>query len=742
MNLDPVLLSRIQFAFVITFHIIFPAFTIGLAAWLATLEGTRLATGNPVYRRVFDFWLRVFALSFGMGVVTGIVMAFQFGTNWSVLAERTGPIQGPLLGYEGFTAFMLEATFFGVMLLGRDRAPPWFYFLACCMVSLGTMLSSFWILANNSWMQVPLGHAIVNGKYVPIDWWSIVTGPIVRVRWPHMLLAAFLTTGMSVIATGAWYLLRGRRPAEARVMLHWGLGLVAVIIPVQMFFGHVTGLYVLQYQPAKFAAIEARWKTQQPASEVLIAVPDPWAERNLFAIEVPKLGSFIASGTWDAKEIGLEAYPKEDQPPVDIPFFAFRIMVGMGLIMVAVSWFGVWLRWRRKLDDARWFLWVAFLSFPSGFVAVLCGWFTAEVGRQPWVVYGLMRTRDAVTPSLTGGDVMFSLLAYVGVYAVIYYSAFISSTDCCVTDRLRQRKGQATPHSLGCLPLRCRPRLKLENDFHGTVSACTLLGRRHRGRNCSLRRTRRLRSRGRNSVGTTRNPTLRNEMMNSISPFWDGNETWLVIVCASLFAAFPTVYAVFLPAFYIPVLLLLFGLIFRGVAFEYRYRHVGRGLWDWSFFLGSTMAAFVQGAAVGAMIRGIPVENGQYVGGRFEWLAPLPVLTGIELVLGYALLGAGWLVLKTTGELHEWAWPRVPRLAAAVLVVLALAAMTSIVERDRAIGQLFLGRGWGLVFPAFALLAMLGIFTGARRRRDAWPFLMTVLFFAASFATLAVMFWP
>ncbi len=216
MDFDPVLLSRIQFAFVISFHIIFPAFTIGLAAWLATLEGTRLATGNPVYRRVFDFWLKVFALSFGMGVVSGIVMAFQFGTNWSVLAERTGPIQGPLLGYEGFTAFLLEATFFGVMLLGRDRAPPWFYFLSCCMVSFGTMLSSFWILCNNSWMQVTLGHVIVGGKFVPVDWWSIVSGPIVRVRWPHMLLAAFLTTGMSIIATGAWYLLRGRLPSRPK----------------------------------------------------------------------------------------------------------------------------------------------------------------------------------------------------------------------------------------------------------------------------------------------------------------------------------------------------------------------------------------------------------------------------------------------------------------------------------------------------------------------------------------------
>jgi cytochrome bd ubiquinol oxidase subunit I len=224
MELDPEFLSRLQFAFVISFHIIFPAFTIGLAAWLATIQGVHLATGDPLYRRVFDFWLKVFALSFGMGVVTDIVMAFQFGTNWSVLAERTGPIQGPLLGYEGFTAFMLEATFFGVMLLGRDRVPPWLYFFSCCMVPVGTMFSSFWILCNNSWMQVPLGHTVVDGKIVPEDWWAITTGPIVRVRWPHMLLAAFLTTGMSVIATGAWYLLRGRSPEEARVMLRWGGG--------------------------------------------------------------------------------------------------------------------------------------------------------------------------------------------------------------------------------------------------------------------------------------------------------------------------------------------------------------------------------------------------------------------------------------------------------------------------------------------------------------------------------------
>src|SRR5689334_21231912 len=426
MELDPVFLSRIQFGFLITFHIIFPAFTIGLGAWLATLEGMQLFTGNPIYRRVFDFWIRIFAVSFAMGVVTGIVMAFQFGTNWGVLAERTGPIQGPLLGYETFTAFLLEATFFGVMLLGRERVSPAFYLLACCLVSLGTMFSSFWILANNSWMQVPLGHTIIDGRIIPADWWAITTGTIMRVRWPHMLLAAFLTTGMCVTATGAWYTLRGVHRAEACVMLNWGLGLVAVLIPIQLFFGHLTGLYVLKHQPAKFAAIEARWQTQQPASEILIAIPDAARERNLFTIEIPRLGSFIASGNWTAREIGLETFPSENRPPVLIPFFGFRIMVGVGLIVLAVSWLGCWLRFWGRLETTRWFLWAAFLAFPTGFIAILSGWYTAGVGRQPWVVYGLLRTSDAVTPSLTTGHVAISLMGYILVYAVfvsfgVYY---------------------------------------------------------------------------------------------------------------------------------------------------------------------------------------------------------------------------------------------------------------------------------------------------------------------------------
>jgi len=618
MELDPVILSRIQFAFVISFHIIFPAFTIGLAAWLATIEGARLTTGNLLYRRIFDFWLKIFALSFGMGVVTGIVMAFQFATNWGVLAEKTGSIQGPLLGYESFTAFMLEATFFSVMMLGRKRVSPGFYFFACCMVTLGTMFSSFWILANNSWMQVPLGHTIVDGKIIPADWWTITTGPIMRVRWPHMLLAAFLTTGMCVAATGAWHLLRGIHRAEARVMLNWGLELVAVLIPVQLFFGHLTGLYVLKHQPAKFAAIEARWQSQQPASEVLIAIPDEAAKRNLFVIEVPKLGSIIASGNWTAREIGLDTFPPEDQPPVAIPFFAFRLMVGMGLIMLAVSWTGNLLRWRGRLQTSRWFLWITLLSFPTGFIAILTGWFTAEVGRQPWVVYGLLRTADAVTPSLTGAVALFSLLAHIVVYAV------------------------------------------------------------------------------------------------------------------------------FLGAFYIPVLLMLLGLIFRGVAFEFRHRTDRmRWLWDSGFSAGSTIVAFVQGAAVGAMMRGIPVANGQYAGSAFGWLHPFPILTGIGLVLGYALLGAGWLTLKSEGALRDWAYARIPWLAAGVIAVLGLAFVVVMTVNAGAVAQSNLReRSWGLVFPILGVAALLCSVLGARARRDGVPFAMTALFFLSAYLTLGVMLWP
>ncbi|WP_342394979.1 cytochrome ubiquinol oxidase subunit I [Rhodoblastus sp.] len=420
MELGPLILSRIQFAFVVSFHIIFPSFTIGLAAWLTVLEAMSLATGQPVYRRLFDFWLKVFALAFAMGVVSGIVMAFQFGTNWSALSERTGAIQGPLLGYEAFTAFLLEASFFGIMLFGRERTPRWFYFFSCAMVALGTMASSYWIMCNNSWMQVPLGYSVVEGKIVPEDWKAILLGPVQLIRWPHMLLGAFLTTSLCVAAAGAWNRLRGEAWEESHVMLDWGLGLAAVLIPAQILLGHLAGEIVHKYQPAKFAAIEARWHDEQPASEVLIGWPDARKAENLYAITVPDLGSFIATGTWDSREVGVQSFPAKDRPPVVVPFFAFRIMFGLGVAILALSWTGLVLRTLGGLEQARWFLWLTFVSFPAGFIAVIAGWFTAEVGRQPWVVYGLLRTRDAVTPSLSTPEATTSLIAFILVYALIY----------------------------------------------------------------------------------------------------------------------------------------------------------------------------------------------------------------------------------------------------------------------------------------------------------------------------------
>ena len=413
------LLSRLQFAFTISFHIIFPSFTIGVAVWLTVLEALHLATGRPLYRQVFDFWLKVFGVAFGLGVVTGIVMAFQFGTNWSVLSRLTGPIQGPLLSYETFTAFYLEASFFGILLFGRARVRPWFYLLSTALVALGTMLSAFWIMANNSWMQWPVGYALHDGVFVPSDWRAILFSPVLWVRFPHMLLACFTTGAFCVAATGAWYVLRGQCGPEGRLMLRMGLYLAAVVMPLQLFFGHLTGDYVHDRQPAKFAAIEGRWHDEQPASEVLIAIPDSQHDTNRFAVSVPLLGSVIGSLSLHSKEFGLADFPRADRPPVAIPFFSFRIMVGCGLILLFVAWRGAYLARKGHLERTRPFLWLTFLSFPLPFIATLMGWFTAEVGRQPWTIFGVLRTAQAVTPTLTAHSAFISLLVFSTLYALI-----------------------------------------------------------------------------------------------------------------------------------------------------------------------------------------------------------------------------------------------------------------------------------------------------------------------------------
>jgi cytochrome d ubiquinol oxidase subunit I len=421
MDATALLLSRLQFAFTISFHIIFPSFTIGLAAWLTILEALYLAAGRPAYRVVFEFWLKIFGVAFGLGVVSGIVMAFQFGTNWDVLARRSGPIQGVLLSYETFTAFFLEASFFGILLFGRPRVPPWFYLFSTAMVALGTTLSAFWIMVNNSWMQAPIGYVVENGEYVPADWPKILFSPVLWVRFPHMLLASYITGAFCVAATGAWYLLRGKFHAEASIMLRMGLMLGAVLMPIQLFFGHLNGEYVVHHQPPKMAAIEARWHDEKPASEVLLAWPDVENQRNLFAITLPPpWGSIIDSDSPTAGEVWLDSIPPENWPPVIIPFFAFRIMVGCGLVMLLLAWVGSYLSVKGRLEENRLLLWAIFLSFPLPFIAILTGWFTAEVGRQPWTVYGVLRTADSVTPFLTARAATISLIVFCAVYTFIF----------------------------------------------------------------------------------------------------------------------------------------------------------------------------------------------------------------------------------------------------------------------------------------------------------------------------------
>jgi cytochrome bd ubiquinol oxidase subunit I len=412
--------SRLQFAFTVSFHIIFPSFTIGLAAWLTVLEALHMITRKPVYRRLFEFWLKIFGVTFGLGVVSGIVLAFEFGMNWSRLSEMTGPIQGPLLTYETFTAFALEASFFGVLIFGRTRVSPPVYLFSTAMVALGTTFSAFWIMVNNSWMQAPVGYAFENGVFIPTDWKAIIFSPVVWVRFPHMLAAAYLTGAFCVAATGAWYRLRGTYALEGMVMLRMGLFLAALVIPVQLFLGHLNGDYVHDKQPAKFAAIEARWHDEQPASEVIIAIPDEAARANHLELKIPYLGSLVASMRLDSKEIGLTSFAKDDQPPVAIPFFAFRVMVGCGLVMMALAWLGSFHLLIKRKRGERLLLWLTFLSFPLPFIATVTGWFTAEVGRQPWSVYGVLRTADAVTPTLSVQAVTASLIIFGVVYVLIF----------------------------------------------------------------------------------------------------------------------------------------------------------------------------------------------------------------------------------------------------------------------------------------------------------------------------------
>jgi cytochrome d ubiquinol oxidase subunit I len=420
MDLDPLLLSRVQFAVAISFHILFPAFTIGLAAWLVVLEARWLATGRALYRELSEFWTKIFAVSFGMGVVSGVVMSFQFGTNWSRLSDRAGNVLGPLLNYEVVTAFFLEATFLGILLFGRNRVPPWLHFVAACMVALGTLVSTFWILSANSWMQTPTGHELRDGTFYVVSWWEVVFNPSFPYRLAHMVTAAFLTTAFAVAGVSAWHLLKERSVPYARIGFSMAQGLIMVLAPLQILLGDLHGLNTFEHQPAKVAAMEGHWETRSGAPLYLFALPDPAAETNRFEVGIPKLGSWILTHELDGVVPGLKEWPPEDRPYVPLVFFAFRLMVGIGLLMLAVAVCSGVLRLRGRLYEARWFLRVAVACLPIGFVAMLAGWVTTESGRQPWVVYGLMRTADAVTPALTGGAVATSLAAFAIVYSLIF----------------------------------------------------------------------------------------------------------------------------------------------------------------------------------------------------------------------------------------------------------------------------------------------------------------------------------
>lgn len=417
--IDGLLLARIQFAFTITFHILFPAFTIGLASWLAMLEFLWLRTGKPAYQSLYQFWVKIFAVSFGLGVVSGIVMSFQFGTNWSVFTEASANVIGPLLGYEVLTAFFLEATFLGIMLFGTGRVPRSVHFFATCMVALGTLLSAFWILSANSWMHTPAGHSYEDGVFYAENWFEIVFNPSFPYRFTHMVAAAFLSTCFIIAGVAATHLLQGRFPRRAGATLRLAVIFASVVVPLQIVLGDLHGLNTQEYQPVKVAAMEGNWESRTHAPLLLFAVPDEEAERNRFEIGIPGLASLILQHDVGGRIDGLKDFPADERPPVAWVFYSFRIMVGMGLIMLAAAWIGLVHLLRGTLERTRWLLRVYRYAAPTGLIALLAGWFTTETGRQPWLVYGLMRTAEGVSP-VPGASVGTSLALFVLVYGGVF----------------------------------------------------------------------------------------------------------------------------------------------------------------------------------------------------------------------------------------------------------------------------------------------------------------------------------
>ncbi|MBL4855770.1 MAG: cytochrome ubiquinol oxidase subunit I [Idiomarina sp.] len=419
-SFDALFLARFQFAFTIAFHIIFPAFTIGVASYLAVLEGLYLKTRNPVYQQLFRYWVKIFAVAFGMGVVSGIVMSYQFGTNWSVFSDKAGPVIGPLMGYEVLTAFFLEAGFLGVMLFGMNKVGEKLHFFATLMVAVGTAISAFWILSVNSWMQTPAGYAMNDvGQFVVTDWFEVVFNPSFPYRLAHMLLAAYLTVAFVVGAVGAWHLLKDKTNAAARKMFSMAMWMALIVAPLQVLVGDFHGLNTQEHQPAKVAAMEGHFHTEARAPLYLFGMPNQETAEVDYALKVPGLASIILKHDIDAEVTGLDQYPREDWPPVATVFWAFRIMVGVGMLMVLAGLWSGFQRLRGKLYDNKTLLRFSLFMGPMGFVAVIAGWIVTEVGRQPWVVYGLLRTADAASPIDKAG-VAGSLIAFIVVYFLVF----------------------------------------------------------------------------------------------------------------------------------------------------------------------------------------------------------------------------------------------------------------------------------------------------------------------------------
>ncbi|WP_341318747.1 cytochrome ubiquinol oxidase subunit I [Paraburkholderia sp. IMGN_8] len=417
---DVLSLARIQFAFTVSFHIIFPALSIGLSSFIAILEGLWLKTGRQVYKDLCLYWSKIFAVAFGMGVVSGIVMSYEFGTNWSGFSSFAGGVTGPLLDYEVMTAFFLEAGFLGIMLFGWNRVGRVAHFGATALVAIGTIISMFWILASNSWMQTPQGFAIVNNRVVPVDWWKIVFNPSFPYRLAHMGLAAFIVAALVVAATGAWHLLRGRRDPAVRTMFSMALWLLLAFAPLQILVGDAHGLNTRRYQPIKIAAIEGLWDTEQRGTALnLFGIPDMAAETTRYRVAIPHLGSLILTHSWDGAIVGMKSVPPADRPNSTLIFWTFRIMAGLGMLIALMAVAGFVLRRRDQLFNSQLFQRFVLVMGPSGFICLLAGWITTEAGRQPWVVYGVMRTSQSLSP-ITAQQVGVSLFAFVVVYSLVF----------------------------------------------------------------------------------------------------------------------------------------------------------------------------------------------------------------------------------------------------------------------------------------------------------------------------------